>query len=65
MSELREQRERKHISQNELAIAVGVTQRHIAFIESGDRRPSMELAFKIAKELEYSIQDIFFPDTCT
>ena len=50
MSELREQRERKHISQNELAIAVGVTQRHIAFIESGDRRPSMELAFKIAKE---------------
>jgi len=65
LSELREQRERKHISQNELAIAVGVTQRHIAFIESGDRRPSMELAFKIAKELECSIEDIFLPEECT
>lgn len=60
MSKLKEQREKKHISQNELASAVGVTQRHIAFIESGDRKPSMELAFKIARKLECSIEDIFF-----
>lgn len=65
MSKLKEQREKKHISQNELASAVGVTQRHIAFIESGDRKPSMELAFKIARKLECSIEDIFLPEEYT
>lgn len=65
MSKLKEQREKKHISQNELASAVGVTQRHIAFIESGDRKPSMELAFKIARKLECSIEDIFLSNECT
>ncbi len=65
MSKLKEQREKKHISQNDLASAVGVTQRHIAFIESGDRKPSMELAFKIARKLECSIEDIFLPEECT
>ena len=49
MSRLREQRERKHISQNELAIAVGVTQRHIAFIESGDRNLSKCIRTKMIR----------------
>lgn len=65
MNKLKEIRERKNISQTELAVNVGVSVRHIAFIESGDRKPSLDLAFKISKSLGVSLEDIFLREECT
>lgn len=65
MNRLKEIREERNISQTELAALVSVSARHIAFIESGDRKPSIDLAFKIAKALSCSLEDIFLLKECT
>lgn len=61
MSKLKEIRTKKKISQEMLAYNVGVTVRYIAFLESGDRKPSIDVAFKIAKVLNSTVDDIFHP----
>lgn len=61
MPKLRDVRKKKGISQEELAVKAGVTVRYIAFLESGDRKPSIAVAFKIAEVLETSVEDIFLP----
>ena len=48
-----------------LACNVGVTVRYIAFLESGNRKPSIDVAFKIAKVLNSTVDDIFLPRKCT
>lgn len=53
----------KGLTQEELAINVGVTRVHISKIESGALTGSIKLLSRIAKELNCSIDDIFFtPD---
>lgn len=64
VNNLKEIRKSKGISQAELAVCVGVSVRHIAFIESGDRKPSIDLAFKISKTLGVSLEDIFLFNEC-
>lgn len=59
MSLLREKREAKRYTQQGLADAVGVTQTAISLIESGDRLPSVQLAKKIARILEFPWMDFF------
>ena len=49
MNKLKEIRVKNNLTQQELANKLGVTQRYIAFIENGDRTPSLENACKIAK----------------
>lgn len=53
-------RAEKDISQEELAILVGVTRQTISSIETGQYCPSALLAFQLAKKLEKSVQDLFF-----
>lgn len=65
MNRLKEIREKRNMTQTELAYKVGVTQRHISFIEKGDRKPSLENAFKIAKILKSTVENIFLPKRCT
>lgn len=65
MNNLRKIREELNISQTELASKAGVSVRHIAFIENGDRKPSIDLAFKIARILHHDIEDIFMFSECT
>lgn len=60
MNQMKKIREEKGIKLEELAVMVGVSSRHIAFIESGQRTPSMELAFKIANVLSSTVDNIFF-----
>lgn len=60
MNNLKSLRIEKGYTQLELAKKVGVTQRHIAFIESGDRDPSLELASKISKIFNATIDEVFF-----
>ena len=61
MNRLKEFREKRGFSQKQLAFDVNVSARHIAFIENGSRNPSIELAFKIAKALNATLEDIFLP----
>ena len=54
-----------NLSQDQLASAVGVTQRYIGFIEAGDRTPSLKVAKKIADALDSTVDDIFLSKECT
>lgn len=65
MSKLRDIRKEQGITQEELAYRVGVTVRYIAFLESGDRKPSIDLAFEISKVLKRSVDEIFLSEKCT
>lgn len=48
------------ISQEKLAEAMDVTPTHIRHIESGHRKPSVELLFALAKYLDISLDSIVF-----
>lgn len=50
-----------NLSQNDLAVKVGVTPKYIGFIENGERNPSLQVAKKISKVLGKSIDEIFLP----
>ena len=49
----------KDISQEQLAEALGVTRQTIHAVENDKYNPSLELAFKIAKFFEKSIEEVF------
>ena len=52
----------KRMTQEELAVRVGVSRQTIMSIENGHTNPSVLLAFKIAKALETPITDVFNPE---
>ena len=56
---LRELREKKGLTQEELAKALGVTRQTIIAIEKGRYDPSLRLAFKIARFFNKSVEEIF------
>lgn len=53
---LREMREKKDVTQSELALFVGCNNRTISNIELGVKNPSGELAYKIAGALEFDVR---------
>jgi transcriptional regulator with XRE-family HTH domain len=54
---VREWRTRRHRSQMNLALDVGVSPRHLSFVETGKSRPSPELLLAIADELEIPLRE--------
>ena len=52
----------RNVTQDELAKALGVTRQTIIAIENEKYSPSLELAFKIAKYFETTIEDVFHYD---
>lgn len=56
---LRVLRATKNITQEDLAVSLGVTRQTIHAIESGKYNPSLDLAFKMARYFETRIEDIF------
>ena len=52
-------RKDKGITQEEAAQAVGVTRVTMNYVENGVYLPSLDLAFKIAKFFNLSIEEIF------
>ncbi|MBS1827995.1 MAG: helix-turn-helix transcriptional regulator [Acidobacteria bacterium] len=50
-------RQRRRLSQLELALTSGVSQRHISFLESGRAMPSREMILKISETLEVPLRD--------
>ena len=57
---LRVLRAMKRITQEGLASSLGVTRQTIHAIENGKYNPSLELAFKIARFFETTIEAVFF-----
>ena len=53
-------RTEKHMTQQALADAVGVTRATINAMERGAYNPSLELAFRLARFFEVDIHTIFF-----
>lgn len=63
MNKLREYRKRVHMDATSLADQVGISVRHLQFIESGKRTPSLPVAKKIADCLDDTIENIFYNDS--
>jgi transcriptional regulator with XRE-family HTH domain len=55
---IRVRREASGLSQHELGRSVRVTASHVAFIESGRRRPSHLLLFRLARSLQLNRQEL-------
>lgn len=53
------------LTQEDLAREVGVTRQTILAIEKGKYDPSLELAFKIARRFEVTIEELFTFDEST
>lgn len=54
---LREWRERRRISQLELALRADSSARHISFVETGRSRPSQELLLRLADRLDVPVRE--------
>ena len=56
---VREYRLQNHMSQKDLALRVGTRRETIGALEKGKHNPSLELAARIARELNVSIEVLF------
>src|SRR5881227_3329636 len=54
---LRDWRERRRMSQLDLALGAGVSARHLSFIETGRARPSAEMVVQLADALAVPLRD--------
>jgi len=61
-SKIKYYREKKNITQKELAEAINTTQQSIARYENGERKADQNILFALADYFNISIND-FFPDT--
>ena len=62
---IKEFRARYNLTQEELARKVNVRRETILYIEKGKYNPSLKLAYKIAKALNTTIEELFiFDEDC-
>src|SRR5213082_3456106 len=54
---LREWRQRRRMSQLELATAAGISSRHLSFVETGRARPSREMVLHLAEHLDVPLRE--------
>jgi transcriptional regulator with XRE-family HTH domain len=54
---LREWRERRRLSQLELALDAGISTRHLSFVETGRSRPGREMLVRILEQLEVPFRE--------
>src|SRR6188472_4590538 len=54
---LRSWRARRRVSQLELAVRAGTTQRHVSFIESGRSVPGRDMVIRLAESLEVPLRE--------
>lgn len=55
--DLKEWRQRRRVSQIELALRAGTTQRHLSFIESGRSTPGRAMVIRLAESLEIPLRE--------
>lgn len=53
----------KDISQEELAARIGVSRQTIGMVEAGKFNPSLQLCIAICKELNKTLNDLFWEDS--
>jgi transcriptional regulator with XRE-family HTH domain len=56
-TQLREWRQRRHLSQLALALKADVSQRHLSFVESGRAQPSREMVLHLAEQLGVPLRE--------
>ena len=56
---IKELRKKHNITQDDLANAVGVTRQTVISLENGKYNASLQLAHKISKHFQMSIEDVF------
>src|SRR2546422_4087246 len=54
---LREWRERRRLTQLELALETGVSARHLSFVETGRSKPGREMLLRVAQRLEVPFRE--------
>ena len=54
---LRDWRQRRRLSQMDLALEAGVSTRHLSFVETGRSRPSPEMVVNLAERLEVPLRE--------
>lgn len=54
---LREWRERRHLTQLDLALDAGVSARHLSFVETGRSRPGREMLLRVLAQLEVPFRE--------
>ena len=58
-NKIKELRKENNATQEDLALAVGVTRQTIISLENGKYNASLQLAFKIAKYFNTNIENVF------
>lgn len=56
---VKQMRKQQHLTQRQVAEKVGVTDRTIISIEQGKYKPSIVLAYKLARLFKTSIEELF------
>ena len=54
---LREWRQRRRVSQLELALDAEISPKHVSFVESGRAQPSREMILRLAEHLEVPLRE--------
>src|SRR5919106_1349358 len=54
---LREWRDRRRLTQLELALDAGISTRHLSFVETGRSRPGREMLLRILEQLEVPFRE--------
>src|SRR6516165_11294311 len=54
---LRQWRQRRRLSQLDLAIAADVSSRHLSFVETGRSRPTSDMILRLAEHLDVALRD--------
>src|SRR2546430_1720201 len=54
---LRDWRERRRLTQLELALDAGISTRHLSFVETGRSRPGREMLIRILEQLEVPFRE--------
>src|SRR5581483_1140413 len=54
---LREWRQRRHVSQLDLALEGNISTRHLSFLETGRARPSRDMVLNLAEQLAVPLRD--------
>lgn len=52
----------KKLTQEQLAEIVGITSIHLKQLESGRRKPSIDVLYILSHTLNFSVDSIFFPE---
>src|SRR5512134_3493602 len=54
---LREWRQRRHMSQLDLAVEADISTRHLSFLETGRAQPSREMVLHLAEQLDLPLRE--------